>query len=116
MPHLSLTEIVQGLVGEVSSIVLWGTTGREGSRKIQLWVGGYLLLLHTLVLALMLAFPDGLGLFGSSKDIPLEMPTMLLASGWIGYGLFIYQVYLFNRYNMDWRKKIHILGSTLAGR
>jgi hypothetical protein len=112
LPHLSLTENVQGLIGEMTSIVLLGTTGREGSRKIQLLVGGYLLILYTVVLALVLAFPHGL--FGRGGDIPLELPAMLLASGWIGYGLFIYQVYLFNRYNMDWRKKVHIMGNTLA--
>jgi len=105
IPHLSLTDIVQGVVGEMTSIVLWGRTGREGSRKLQLWVGGYLLLLYTGLLAWVMALHDG-----RFRDVPLEFSAMLLASGWIGYGLFIYQVYMFN-----WRKKIYLVGLSLAG-
>ena len=106
LPHLTLTEIVQGVVGEMTSIVLWGRTGREGCRKLQLWLGGYLLLLYTGLLVLANT---------RTNDIPLELSAILLASGWIGYDLFIYQVYLFNRFNMDWRKKVHLMGSTLEG-
>ena len=113
LPQLTLTEVVQGIVGEVSSIVLWGRTGREGSRKIQLWIGGNLLILYTGFLCSVVDLSDGSGLLDSpSKHIPLEIPAILLASGWIG---FIYQIFLFNRYNVDWRKKIHLMGYTLAG-
>ena len=116
LPHLSLTEIVQGVLGELTSIALWGRTGREGGRKIQAWIGGYLVLIYTGLLGLAVAFPD-FRLFGPPRTtihIPLWIPAILLGSGWIGYGLFIYQVFLFDRYNVDWRKKIHLMGNTLG--
>ena len=52
--HLSLTEIGQGLLGEQTCIVLWGRTGREKSRKMQLCIATYLLLLYTAVLLVLL--------------------------------------------------------------
>jgi hypothetical protein len=114
LPDQSLAEIVQGLFGECTSIVLWGSTGREGSRKIQLWVGGYLLFLYTAVLVVLAVYSiNSVQSIEVFENLTTEFIIILLASGWIGYGLFIYQVFLFNRYNVDWRKKVHYMGSII---
>ena len=99
LSHLTLGDVFQGLAGELTSIVLWGRTGREGSRTIQMWLGGYLLILYTSFLGLVLAFPSGdiLGMGPYHYDIPVELVIYLLACGWLGYLLFTYQVYLFGR-------------------
>ena len=106
LPHLTLADLVQGAVGELTSIVLWGQTGREGSRVIQAVMGGYLLFLYSVILVVVLANPTGL--------YP-ELIISALVSGLVGYTLSLYQLFLFNKYNCDWRKKINNLEFGLTG-
>ena len=51
---LSVIEILEGVIGELTTHSLWGGRGREGSKGIQLFMAIYLVLVHTLhsVLAL----------------------------------------------------------------
>ena len=118
LPHLSGADLVQGSVGEVTTIVLWGDAGREGSRRIQAMVGGYILMLYSAGLALVSTFPSGFdrcllwGCYTSHSDV---VTGAVLTSGVIGYALCVYQLFLFGHYNWDWRKKIHNLGSLMAG-
>ena len=116
LQQLRVAEIVQGVVGEMTSIVLWGETGREGSREIQAVMGGYLTLLYSTILALVIALPSGIwrGPWYLYSPKP-ELLTVTLVCGLVGYGLFFYQLFLFGKYNWDWRKKIHNMGSGLVG-
>ena len=119
LPHLSLADVMQGIIGEVTSIVLWGNTGREGSRNIQLWIGGYLLIIYTTILGLVFALPSGSLFgspyisgygygygFGSGNHTDFEAPheqvfcVVCLVCGWAGYLLFIYQIYFFGGYKL----------------
>ena len=116
LPHLTLADLVQGAVGELTSIVLWGQTGREGSRIIQAVMGGYLLLLYSVILVWVIANPT---------DINMPMPTLsthhpeliisALVSGLVGYTLSLYQLFLFSKFNCDWRKKIDNFEFGLTG-
>lgn len=114
LPNLSLTEIVQGVLGEVTTSVLWGRLGREGSRKIQLFIGGYLLLLYSGILCMVMAHPDCIKMCfdiinwcSMCYDTELfnKIPIFILASGWMGYVLFFFQVFCFGGCCMDCRKK-----------
>ena len=120
--YLSVADLVQGTMGELTSIVLWGNTGREGSRIIQTLIGGYFLILYsTMVLLLNNSQVIALPLLGITFkkqrgcNLPLEMITCSLLSGMIGFSLFLYQLLLYDQYRCDWRKKIHNLGVVLAG-
>ena len=46
MKDLSLGHLLQGVVAELTTISIWGNRGREGSRKIQLFMATYLLILN----------------------------------------------------------------------
>ena len=46
---------------------------------------------------------------------PIELVIGVLVSGMVGYILSVYQLFLFGKYNWDFRKKIHNLGTGLAG-
>ena len=54
LPSLTMADVVQGVVGELLGIEIWGRLGREGSRKIQRGVGGYLLLHYSVCLGLLI--------------------------------------------------------------
>ena len=47
-----VADLARGTAGELTSIVLWGNTGREGSRKIQIWFGGYILIIYSAFLSI----------------------------------------------------------------
>ena len=58
LEDFSIADLGRGTAGEITSIVLWGNTGREGSRKIQVWVRGYLLIIYSAFL-LLVSSPKG---------------------------------------------------------
>ena len=83
---------------------------------IQAVVGGYLLIIYSATLAMVTAFPSGIIYSGFPDHVPHgEVVVGALVCGLVGYSLSIYQIFLFSKYNWDWRKKIHNLGYGLAG-
>ena len=110
LPHLVEADLAKGTAGELTSIVLWGNTGREGSRMIQLWLGGYLLLTYSAFLGMVLALPKGtFYTLYSVTRAPLELVVLSLICGCLGYMLFVYQLFLFDQYTWGLGKKIHNL-------
>ena len=101
-----VADLARGTAGELTSIVLWGNTGREGSRKIQLWIGGYILVLYSAFLLLVTSpkgsLPVGFGLDGC-KEMARTMPASpelcfgVFLSGCVGYTLFICQLFQFDK-------------------
>ena len=114
--ELLVADLAKGTAGELSSIVLWGNTGREGSRVIQLWIGGYLLVVYSIFLGMVLSLPDGivppgLGLdgcrqFARTLPAPTEWVIGAIVAGCLGYILSIYQLFLF-----DFKRKLNNLTS-----
>jgi len=54
LKDLSVVDLVKGLLGEQTTHSLWGGRGREGSKKLQLFMQVYLLLLHSICMVLVL--------------------------------------------------------------
>ena len=121
LPHLSVADLGQGAIGELTSIVLWGNTGREGSRVIQAVVGGYFLILYSITVSVLdstkvLALPlQTRFIRQGGYNIPPKFIASTIFSGVVGYVLFLFQIFWFDKISCDWRKKIDNLGSGLAG-
>jgi len=110
LPDLVVADLAKGTAGELTSIVLWGNTGREGSKMIQLWLGGYLLLTYTVFLVMVLALPKGtFYTLYSVTRAPLELVVVALICGYLGYMMFIYQLFFFDQYTWEIGKKIQNL-------
>ena len=101
-----VADLARGTAGELTSIVLWGNTGREGSRKIQIWFGGYILIIYSAFLLLVTSpkgsLPVGFGLDGC-KEMVRTMPASpevcfgAFLSGCVGYTLFIFQLFQYDK-------------------
>ena len=106
LKDFSMADLYRGTAAELTSIVLWGDAGREGSRKIQVWIGGYLLVTYSVFL-LLVSSPKGvfpevpcLGRckqFVTTKPAPPALCFGAFIAGCFGYTLSIYQLYLFGK-------------------
>ena len=54
LKDLSAVDLVKAVIGEMTTHTLWGGRGREGSRKLQLFMQVYFLLLHSFCMVLVL--------------------------------------------------------------
>ena len=99
LSSLTIADVVQGSVGEVLGIVLWVRLGREGSRNIQFFIGGCLLLGYTFLLGLQIMVYGIGGILAyffpeNSYDVTILIVNIVfLCSGWIGYMLFVCQLH-----------------------
>ena len=79
LKNLSVVEILEGVIGELTTHSLWGGRGREGSKRIQLFMTVYLLTVHTVCL-FCVVFNYGILLFDPRPLDPdcsvLSLPTM----------------------------------------
>eukprot|EP00092_Neocalanus_flemingeri_P002204 GFUD01002344.1.p1 GENE.GFUD01002344.1~~GFUD01002344.1.p1 ORF type:complete len:451 (-),score=84.54 GFUD01002344.1:67-1419(-) len=117
MSDLSVSDLVRGVTAEVSTLTLWGARGREGSRKIQLWVGLYLFLLYATVLSWIIYDQNQISsLFNNVynnffyRDV--RYPVLLnqcaitsLCCGLVSFTLFLYQVFCMDKNNLFYKLK-----------
>ena len=62
LEDLTPGHIILGVIGELTSISLWGGKSREGSKKLCLGMASYILLLNTVFLSVIYSDPsNGLG-------------------------------------------------------
>ena len=54
LEDLSAVDLVKAVIGEMTTHTLWGGRGREGSKKLQLFMQVYFLLLHSICMVLVL--------------------------------------------------------------
>ena len=104
LKDLLFADLAKGTAGELTSIVVWGNTGRV--RSIQVWIGAYLLLTYSAFLVMVLVIPDGVlpaqlefclaGCqdFAKKKSAPVGLVIGAFLAGCVGYILFIYQLLL----------------------
>ena len=77
-------------------------------------MGGYLLLLYSVILVLVFADPTN-NMRMRNPQYTYQLIISALVSGLVGYTLSLYQLFLFNKYNCDWRKKIDNFEFGLTG-
>jgi hypothetical protein len=92
----TLAEILQGVLGELTSISVMHGVGRERSRGLQLAFAIYYLVIYTPIL-LMFAH-----IFGKVKNDSGTNPFLLVAlvplcCGWLAFPFFIIQIYYFKK-------------------
>ena len=54
LKDLSVVELVKAVIGEQTTHYLWGGRGREGSKRLQLFMQIYLLILHSIFMVPLL--------------------------------------------------------------
>ena len=99
LDDLSIAEIFEGALGEMFSITVWGSRGREGSRTIQLASFiFYFLIYNALILYRLFYFTSD----DHNVSNPLVLHNVLLGSlccGALSLPLFILQIFYMNRDN-----------------
>ena len=90
LPMVTVGELIEGVIGEAFTITVWGKSGREGSRGLQLGMAVYHLVLHTVAaIAVFSTIP--------THRENVFLTTFSLTSvgcGWIAFLLFIFQIFL----------------------
>ena len=90
LPMVTVGELIEGVIGEAFTITVWGKSGREGSRGLQLGMAVYHLVLHTVAaIAVFSTIP--------THRANVFLTTFSLTSvgcGWIAFLLFIFQIFL----------------------
>jgi len=113
---ISVFGIFQGIAAECSTITVWSKKGREDSRKIQLFVGLYLLISYTSLVCLCV-FSEGFP-FTIKTNAEMDSRIMLLAivslsCAFISFPMFIFQIYFMDKYNTIF--KLRTLGMSNQG-
>ena len=96
LPDVTLGNLVEGVLAEAFTISLFGTrAGREGSRRLQLAMAVFHLVLHTLTTIFVLATMP------SHRVSPLfnGFAIASLSCGWIAFVLFIVQIFFMQKSN-----------------
>ena len=90
LPLVTVGELIEGVVGEAFTITVWGESGKEGSRGLQLGMAVYHLVLHSVAaIAVFSTIP--------THRTNVFLTTFSLTSvgcGWIAFLLFIFQIFL----------------------
>ena len=101
--------LLQGTIAELGTITLWGSRGRDGSKKISLGIAIFLFLLFSFVLLRIIIFPRERGLGGPASEYlgekwlaSQERRVVIAADLFLGCGclalpLHIGQLYLFDK-------------------
>ena len=99
---LSLIELVHGIIGEGTTIAVWGNLGRQGSRNIQLIFAVYHLIYNVLYLVWVINDIATTSITGFSlwealgfNNILLTFSCLTICSGLFSFILLIYQIYYF---------------------
>ena len=92
LPEVTLGNLMQGVLGEALTITLFGKAGREGSRRIQLAMAVFHLVLHTVTTIIVLATMPSHRASAFFNGFAITS----LSCGWIAFGLFLLQIF-----NMD---------------
>ena len=93
LPEVTLDDLVQGVLGEAFTITVFGKTGREGSRRLQMAMAVFHLCLHTITTIFVLATMP------SHRHVDLfnNFAIASLSGGWIAFALFTVQVYFMDQ-------------------
>ena len=90
LPMVTVGELIEGVIGEAFTITVWGESGKEGSRGLQLGMAVYHLVLHSVAaIAVFSTIP--------THRTNVFLTTFSLTSvgcGWIAFLLFIFQIFL----------------------
>ena len=112
LKDLSVLDLVKGLMGELSTITIWGSLGRERSKRIQLGMGVFYLLLYTCFLSCAIYDPSS----QSIQALEVEDPNLLqnwsigaLLCGLFSFPLFIYQIYFMEKYRTVYKMNTLVL-------
>ena len=92
LPEVTLGNLMLGVLGEALTITVFGKSRREGSRRLQLAMAVFHLILHTVTTIFVLATMP------SHRVWPLfnGFAIASLSCGWVAFGLFLLQIF-----NMD---------------
>ena len=90
---ISLADLVQGGLGETFSTTIFGKAGREGSRRLQLALFVFHLVLHTSTAIFVFATMP------SNRIWPFfdYFAIASLSSGWLAFVLFVVQIFCMNQ-------------------
>ena len=86
LKDLSVVDLVTAALGEMTTHSLWGGRGREGSKKLQLFMQVYFLLLHASFMVVVLS---GITVFGPPRSKGVEVKwlqagvVVSLTTGWL---------------------------------
>ena len=97
LPEVTLDNLVLGVLGETFTITVFGNAGREGSRRLQLSMAVFHLVLHSVTTIVVMATMPSHRIWALFNSFA----SASLGCGWIAFVLFVIQVY-----NMDQDLKI----------
>lgn len=96
LKNLSIIEILQGSLGELGGITVWGKLGREGSKHIQLCFHLFYISFHTPVILYALKYAREDWLF--STEFFQNLCILGLVCGWIALPLFLCQIFFMEKF------------------
>ena len=99
LKQLNMLELCYGLLNECTTVSVWGSLGREGSRGLQLGIASYHLLLNCSYLSWQLAEADKME--KATTVNPYSRPFLIVCNGALVCGpvsfvLALYQLVIFN--------------------
>ena len=114
LEDLSMSELLEGAVGEFGTITVWGRRGREGSRNIQLLFFLYYLFLYSTVIISTLFLPSSANYspLPNLLDVRNNQLVMGLCCGALSLPLFLVQIYYMDKFNI--LTKLRNLGLSLG--
>ena len=100
LKDMTVVEILEVVIAELTTHSLWGGRGREGSRNLQLFMTIYMIAIHTV--CLVLAVFD-VGLDGPSRsptimrldEIRVPAAISCIVFGWLPRVVLSYHIYLY---------------------
>ena len=96
-----MSEILEGAVGELGTIAVWGSRGREGSRTIQLPIFLFYFLIYTAAILLSLCYPHPFyHPYYSNPIVYHHLRITGLCCGILSLPLFLLQMDHMEKYNI----------------
>lgn len=90
-----MCELIQGAVGELGNITMWGSRGRERNRSLQVASFIFFLLLYTTVILLSLLYPPDE--YVSNPIMYHNLRVTALCCGCLSIPIFLLQIFLMDK-------------------
>ena len=92
-----MSEILEGAVGELGTITVWGSRGREGSRTLQLLIFLFYFLMYNTAIVLSFFYPNPRATNGV---VFYHLRVTALCCGALSLPLFLLQIFFMDKYNI----------------
>ena len=110
MKPLTTMDIVQGVVGEMATIPVWEKMPTKESRRLNLGMAIYYLLLWSFLLLVAIFSTDTAVTPWTNLNAPCPPCTnfaiFCLICGWLSFPLFLYQIYYVTKSNLVVKMKV----------